>query len=268
MSKLFFEKDKGFVIGMVHCLPLPGTKDFDNNMEKIREQALQDALTLEKAGVDAIIVENMGDNPLPAALDMEQVTALAAISMLVKEHVSIPVGIDAAFNDYKADLAIAKAIGAAFIRIPVFVDTVMYYNGTIEPCARAAMIYRKQLQAEDVKIFADVQVKHTYMVNDKISIEASAKQAAGVGADAIIVTGTSIGEETPLDLIKRVKKAVNIPVMAGSGVNVKNIKSQFEVADGAIVGTSLKANGDIRKPISFELTKALIEERDKEVNQS
>lgn len=266
MDKLtFFGKGKRFVIGMVHLLPLPGTMGFEDNMEEISDQAVHDAKTLADAGVDAVMVENMGDNPLGETLDTEQRVALAAVAARVKDAVDIPVGIDAAFNDYKAALSIAKAIDASFVRIPVFVDTVMYFGGTIHPCARDAMKYRKQIWADNVRIFADVQVKHTFPVNDRITIEDSAKQAKGCGADAIIVTGTSIGEETPLELMERVKKVVDIPIIAGSGVNPDNVNAQFEVADGAIVGSSLKEDKDISRPISYDLTKQLMDARNEGV---
>ena len=68
--------NKKFVIGMVHCLPLPGTAGFDGDCEKILNRAVQDAVTLEKAGADAVIVENMGDDPFSALLDPPQVAAL------------------------------------------------------------------------------------------------------------------------------------------------------------------------------------------------
>ena len=67
------------------------------------------------------------------------------------------------------------------------------------------------------------------------------------GADGIIVTGTQIGEETPLDLIKRVKNVVKVPVFAGSGVKAENIKDQLQIADGAIIGSSLKEGGDYQQ---------------------
>jgi hypothetical protein len=255
----FYGIGKKFVIGMVHCLPLPGTAGFQDNVEVIIQQAVSDALTLEKAGVDAIMIENMGDGPFNATLDIEQSTALSAIAMKVKNTVSIPVGIDAAFNDYKTSLSIAKIIGAEFVRIPVFVDTVIFYNGIINPCARDAMIYRHKIHAENVKILADVQVKHTHMLVPTISIEESAKNAATCGADGIIVTGVSIGTETPMDIIDRVKKVVSIPVIVGSGANYINIKTQLEVADGAIIGSSLKEKGIISNPISFELTKQVLD---------
>jgi membrane complex biogenesis BtpA family protein len=256
----FFGLNKQFIIGMVHCLPLPGTPKFDGDMKRIKEQAINDAVTLEKAGVDALIVENMGDDPFSEFLDVAQSTALAVCSSLVKQNVSIPVGIDAAMNDYKSAISIAQAIGGDFIRVPVFVDTVQYSGcGIINPCSRNVMYYRKQLGAENIKIFADIQVKHTNVVLQNVSLEDSAKAAQDNGADALIVTGTRIGAETPIEIIQRVKKVVKLPVIAGSGVNTKNIKEQMTIADGAIVGSSLKQNGVITNPVSYELTKALMD---------
>lgn len=250
---------KRFVIGMVHCLPLPGTVRYDGNRERIFAQAVQDARTLEDAGVDAVIVENMGDDPFGVTLDTAQVAALAIAAAKVREAVGIPVGIDAAFCDYQASLSIAHTVGAEFVRIPVFVDTVEFYGGLIQPCARACMTYRKQLGAGDVMILADVQVKHTHMLLPHVSVEQSARNAAACGADAIIVTGSAIGMETPIQMIQRVKKAVSIPVIAGSGVNAANIREQLGIADGAIIGSSLKEGGVLANPISGALVREVLE---------
>ena len=173
----------------------------------------------------------------------KQVAALTAAAYAVKQAVQIPVGLDAAFNDCEADIAIAAMVGASFIRVPVFVDTVLFTDGIIQPCAKKCMEYRKMMGQENVKILADVQVKHAHMLREHITIEQSAKDAASNGADGIIVTGTQVGEETPLDLIKRVKNVVNLPVFAGSGVNAENIHDQLQTADGAIIGSSLKEGG-------------------------
>lgn len=247
------------VIGMVHCLPLPTTAGFSGDFEKITEQAVEDARTLEKAGVDALIVENMGDTPFSALLNKAQIAALSSVTTAVKAAVSIPVGVDAAFNDCEAGLAIAAITGATFIRVPVFVDTVLFTDGVITPCAKKCMEFRKKLGAEHIKILADVQVKHAHMLLPHITIEQSAKEAVSCGADAIIVTGTQIGEETPLDLIRRVKEVVNVPVFAGSGVNAGNIKKQLSVADGAVIGSSLKEGGVITNPISYTLVKEVLD---------
>ena len=136
MSREIFTVGSQTVIGMVHCLPLPTTAGFDGDYQKILDHAVQDAKTLEAAGVDAVIVENMGDTPFSALLNKTQVAALAAATMQVKNAVNIPVGVDAAFNDCEANLAIAAITGASFIRVPVFVDTVVFTDGIINPCAK------------------------------------------------------------------------------------------------------------------------------------
>lgn len=253
--KDWFGTRKKFIIGMVHCQPLLGTPLFCGDMNTVIEKAVTDAETLEKAGVDAIIVENMGDQPFAVTMDVAQTAALAAVTATVRSKVSLPIGIDAAMNDCKSALSIAKSCGCQFVRVPVFVDTVVYYGGVIQPCAREAVFYRKAIGAEDIKIFADIQVKHSHMLLNSVTIEDSARSAVDCLADAIIVTGTRIGEETPIDLIRRVKKVVAIPVVAGSGVNKSNVTEQMEIADGAIIGSGFKEGGDLNKPISLSLTK-------------
>ena len=121
------------------------------------------------------------------------------------------------------------------------------------------MEYRKAMGKEDIKVLADVQVKHAHMVLPYITVEQSAKDAVDSGADGIIVTGTQIGEETPLDLIKRVKNVVKVPVFAGSGVKAENIKDQLQIADGVIIGSSLKEGGIISNPISYDLVKKVLD---------
>ncbi len=247
-----------FVIGMVHCLPLPGTVGYGGNCEKIYQQAVQDALTLESCGVDAVIVENMGDGPFAVKMDPPQTAALTVAADRVRQAVKIPVGIDAAFCDYEASLSIAYTVGCQFVRIPVFVDTVEFYGGIITPCARECMILRKNLGAENIMVLGDVQVKHTNMVLPHVTVEKSAKNAADCFADAVIVTGSAVGESTPIEMIRRVKQVVNIPVIAGSGVNAKNIDQQLKIADGAIIGSSLKEGGVLTNPISAKLVNEVL----------
>lgn len=258
MGKELFQLQSSTIIGMVHCLPLPTTAGFSGDYQNIIAQAVKDAITLEKAGVDAVIVENMGDTPFSAHLNKAQLAALTAAAAAVRNAVEIPVGIDAAFSDCEADFAIAAVTGASFVRVPVFVDTVCFTDGIIYPCAKKCVEYRKQMGLEHVKILADVQVKHAHMLLPQITIEQSAKEAADSGADGIIVTGSQIGEETPLDFIKRVKQVVNLPVFAGSGVKAENIKGQMQVADGAIIGSSLKEGGILTNPISYDLVRNVL----------
>lgn len=249
------------VIAMVHCLPLPGTLNFAGSVETLFERAVTDGLTLQKAGVDAVIVENTNDQPQSRLLATEQVAALAAVTRAVTERLKIPVGVDAAFNDGAAGLAIAYCSGASFIRSPVFVDRVQVTGvGEIGPCAREVIRMRKLLGAEKIRIFSDVQVKHSHPVNGMVSLRESCRAAVDAGADALIVTGVSTGRETPLQAIRTAKSQVSVPVIIGSGFNLENAGEQFACADGAIVGTALKRGGVITNPVDRELCEALMEE--------
>ena len=75
MEKLKVLENKG-IIGMIHCLPLPGTLHYGGSMQAVIDRALADLDALEKAGVDAAIVENFCDKPNTAKLEPEQLAAL------------------------------------------------------------------------------------------------------------------------------------------------------------------------------------------------
>ena len=207
----FFKTHPKAIIGMVHCLPLPGTVNFKDNLATVRAQALADATTLFKAGVDAIMIENMGDEPYGITMELEQTAALAAIAEMIKKEVPLPLGIDCAFSDYKSSLAIAKAVGAEFVRIPVYVDTVIYGNGIINPSARDAQLYRRKINGEHIKIMADLQVKHTFMLNSAISVLDSLHLAEAAFADAVVITGSVTGSSASIDDLITIKKHAKVP---------------------------------------------------------
>jgi len=249
---------RGFIIGMVHCLPLPGTMRYRNDIGEIMQRAVADAVTLERAGADALMIENTLDVPTGAEMDAAQAAALASVGARVRDAISIPIGIDAAFNDCVAALSIALAVGASFVRCTAFVDTVITAGGIISPCARKAVLYRRSIGAEHVRILADVQVKHSFMMAPHIAIDESAALAQRSGADAIIVTGSSTGVETPIESLRRVKDAVSLPVVIGSGLTAENARKQLAIADGAIVGSAFKEGGDIWKPVDLDRARRLI----------
>ncbi len=241
------------LIGMVHLLPLPGTSGFDGDTAKIEKRAVADALALERAGFDAVMIENMGDMPFHTELETAQKIALASLATLVSRKTSLPLGINAAFNDYETALAVAKCVGADFVRIQVFVDTAVYHGGIVLPCAREALDYRKSIGAEDVSIYADIQVKHTHLLASGIPLEESAIEAEKAGADAVVVTGFATGKPVSTELLEKLKNLLRHPLLVGSGVNEKNITEQLALADGVIVGSSLKEGGLLKNPVSLEL---------------
>ena len=79
------------------------------------------------------------------------------------------------------------------------------------------------------------------------------------GADAIIVTGASTGQATPIDMIRDVRNVVKVPVLAGSGFSASNCVSQLPYIDGAIVGSSFKEGGILTNPVDENRVRTLME---------
>jgi len=240
------------IIGMVHLLPLPGSPGYrGRGLSPILERAVQDAGALKAGGVDGLIVENLGDVPyFKTNVPPETISAMAAVIRNVIDEVGIPVGVNVLRNDAKAALAVAHATGGRFIRINVFTDAVVTDQGIIEGCAPELLRYRGRLRAKEIKIFADVHVKHAAPLVPR-PIEEVARDSVERGmADALIVTGPRTGAGVELDDLIKVKGAVpNTPVFTGSGVDKTNVLEILKRCDGVIVGTSLKVGGVTTNPV-------------------
>src|SRR5436305_127543 len=89
---------------------------------------------------------------------------------------------------------------------------------------------------------------------------ADAEALADGGVDGVIVSGTGTGKETEPARVKAVKAAAGEhPVFVGSGVTVESVGKRLQSADGVIVGTALKCDGDVAKPVDSARVAALVE---------
>ena len=78
------------------------------------------------------------------------------------------------------------------------------------------------------------------------SVEARAASAVFSSlADAVLVSGPMTGQAVDRTSLERVARAVpGTPVLANTGCTVDNIADILRVADGCIVGTHFKVDGD------------------------
>ena len=247
------------VIGMVHLLPLPGSPKWAGQMAKVLERAVADARALEGGGVDGRRGENFGAAAFrKGRVEAHTVSAMTLAVMAVREAVGIPVGLNVLRNDIRSAIAIASVTDGQFVRANVHTGAMLTDQGIIEGDAYETIRYREQMSA-DIKIFADVLVKHGTPLGDQ-SIEQAARDTAYRGlADAIIVTGSGTGQPADMEDLMRAKEAVpDVPVLVGSGVHESNVVKVLSVADGVIVGTSLKEGGIAAKPVDQARVAALI----------
>lgn len=251
------------LIGDVHLPPLPGTPRYrGENMTAIIDRALRDAEAFEKGGMDGIILENHGDIPFlkPNEIGPEIIAAMAAIAARVTDAAGVPVGINLLANASLGALAIAKASGGRFIRVNQWVNAYVSNEGFIEGESARALRYRKQIDAEDVAIFADVHVKHgSHAIVGDRPVSEQAGDAEFYDADVAIATGNRTGEAVPQDEISAIREGTRLPVIAGSGITATNASTILPLLDGAIVGSSLKEGGVWWNPVELGRVKALVE---------
>ncbi|MDX1583634.1 MAG: BtpA/SgcQ family protein, partial [Thermoanaerobaculia bacterium] len=150
------------------------------------------------------------------------------------------------------------ATSAGFIRVNVHVGTMATDQGVIEGNAAETLRARKALGAERVAIFADLMVKHaTPIVAVDPSTAAGELRERGL-ADAILLTGDVTGSPADPVLVRRVRDATDAPVVVASGVSEENALTLAELADGFIVGTSIKENGVSDAPIDLQRAQHLV----------
>ena len=219
-------------------------------MRDVIDRAEEEAKILEQGGVNGIIVENFGDIPFQTGrLDPETVAGMTVAVERVQRVVKAPVGINMLRNDALSALGIATVTGAKFIRVNVHYGVMAAEEGLIEGNAYKTMRHRKNL-GSDVNVLADILVKHAVPLGP-VDLGQIAKETAQRGlADGLIVSGSATGLETDNRDISVVRQAVpDGLVLVGSGITEKNIRSVIQHADGAIIGTSLKKEGDINNKV-------------------
>jgi membrane complex biogenesis BtpA family protein len=238
------------LIGMVHLGPLPGSPGYDGNFEDVLEAAARDAIVLTESGFEAIMIENFGDSPFFAdEVPKITVASMARAVNAIRSLTRLPLGVNILRNDALAALAVAATCGASFIRVNVLSGTMHTDQGTIT--GRAAELARmRAADAPQVDVYADVFVKHaTPPPGSHITLAAADTYRRG-GADALIISGSATGAPADLEQFEQVRAAVpEARILAGSGASTETIAGILEYADGAIVGTSIKAGGLTTAPV-------------------
>lgn len=232
------------MIGVVHCLPLPGSPGYTGApIGAIIDRALADAEAYVGGGMDGLIVENHGDIPFlkPDEIGPETASCLAVIADRVRTRFPVPLGINVLANGANQAFAVAKAAGAAFIRVNEWANAYVANEGLIEGAAARALRYRGSIGAQNVAVFADAHVKHgAHAIVADRPVAELARDVAFFHADAVIATGSRTGDAASEQEIDTIRAAMHLPVLVGSGVTADNVTRILAKVDGVIVASSLK----------------------------
>jgi predicted TIM-barrel enzyme len=205
------------VIGMVHLWPLPGAPGYTGY------------------GMQKIIDQALRD-----------------------AEALVQVGINVIHNGGTVCLSIALAAGARWIRVCILTGARVWDTGEFDHgCAAELMRKRKELHAEGIHIFADVDKKHSVPFPG-IDLRTHIEWTEFYGADALIVSGRFTGSAPDVEKVREARTYAKRPILIGSGTSAENVAAFLRHADGIIVGTSLKKDGVMQNEVDTSRVRALM----------
>jgi len=230
---------------MVHFGALPGTPLYDAaaGLEGLIEGARKDLKALQAAGFDAVMFGNENDRPYELNVDTASTATMAYAIGRLRSEITVPFGVNVLW-DACSTMALAAATGAAFVR-EILTGTYASDMGPWNPDAGAALRYRNALGRSDLAVLYNVSAEFAYSLDQRSLPDRARSAVFSSIPDAILVSGVITGEAAALPDLEAVKKVLpDTPVLANTGVKHATVGDVLAIADGCIVGSSLKVNGE------------------------
>lgn len=238
------------VIGMVHLGALPGAPlyDADAGLTGLVDAARKDLKALQGAGFDAVMFGNENDRPYEFDVDRASTATMAFVIGRLRDEITVPFGVNVLW-DPESSIALAAATGAAFVR-EIFTGTYASDMGPWTPDAGRAVRYRNRLGASDVALFYNVSAEFAHSLDARPLPDRARSAVFSSIPDAVLVSGQITGEAAALSDLEAVKAVLpDTPVMANTGVKHETVADVLRIADGCVVGSSLKVDGNTWNPV-------------------
>ncbi|MGZ2257258.1 BtpA/SgcQ family protein [Roseobacter sp. A03A-229] len=230
------------VIAMVHLGALPGSPLYDPAVDLVAA-ARADLQALQAAGFDAVMFGNENDRPYEFAVDAASSAMMAYVIGQLRDEITVPFGVNMLW-DPMASVAVGAVTGAGFIR-EIFTGTYASDMGHWSPDAGAAMRYRDRLGRSDMAMLYNISAEFAHSLDARPLPDRARSAVFSSIPDAVLVSGQITGEAAALSDLEAVKAALpETPVLANTGVKRDTVAEVLRVADGCIVGSSLKVDGD------------------------
>ncbi|MBI4922749.1 MAG: BtpA/SgcQ family protein [Devosia nanyangense] len=232
------------VIGMVHLGALPGSPLYSaqDGIEGLVEAARRDLIALQRAGFDAVMFGNENDRPYEFDVDTASTATMSYVIGRLRPEIAVPFGVNVLW-DPMSSIALAAATGARFVR-EIFTGTYASDMGPWTPDAGKAMRYRDRLGRQDLALLYNVSAEFAYSLDQRSLPDRARSAVFSSIPDAILVSGAITGEAVRMIDLEAVKKVLpDTPVLANTGVKHATVAEVLRVADGCIVGSSLKVDG-------------------------
>ncbi len=258
-TKEIFRVDKP-VIAMCHLKPLPGDPNYDaaKGMAYVVEMARRDLRALQNGGVDGVMFSN--EFSLPYLTQVEPVT-VAAMGRVIGElmpEIRVPYGVDVLWDPCKT-FDLAAAVDAKFVR-EIFTGVYASDFGIWNTNYGETVRHKHSVSAGHVRALFNIVPEAAKYLADR-DIESIARSTVfNNNPDALCVSGLTAGAPTDTQVLKRVKAVVpDTVVFVNTGVNIGNVEEQLNIADGCVIGTFFKRDGQFYNEVDENRVRRFME---------
>lgn len=256
----FFGDKRKAVIAMAHIGALPGSPlyDEDGGMDRLVDDVIGDIERLQAGGVDAIMFGNENDRPYLLKATPESIAAMTAVVSAAKPALRVPFGVNYLW-DPTASVSIGVATGASFVR-EIFTGVFASDMGIWAPDCATPSRLRRNLGRRDLKLLFNINAEFAHALDERpIELRARSARFSSL-ADGILVSGPLTGQPVDASSLRKVAEVVeDVPVFANTGVRIDNVEDVLSVADGCIVGTHFKVDGDTWNPVDGDRVKRFMD---------
>jgi membrane complex biogenesis BtpA family protein len=126
--------------------------------------------------------------------------------------------------------------------------------GAWNPDAAAVLRERRRLDADDLGIFMNITPEFASSTGSRTPAQIAHSTVVSSLADAILVSGPMAGAGPDVSTVAEVRDAVpeDVPVLLNTGAKAETIAEFLKIANGCIVGSSLKVDGYTWNPVDPE----------------
>ena len=228
---------------------MPGRPRHDPvaGIDRLVDSVAHDIAVLQAIGIDGFLFCNEADLPYQLQVGPEIAATMAAVIGRARSEIRRPFGVDLVW-DPQASIAVARATGAVFVR-EAFTGVSESDLGLMQPDFGAIAGYRAAIGAESVMLFGNITPEFGSSLGSR-DVAERARSAAFLGLDAVLISGQITGTPLDLDELWAAKEAIpETPVLANTGVRAETVGEILSIADGALVGTTLKVAADTWNPV-------------------
>lgn len=249
------------IIAMLHLEPLPGDPLFSRgtDMQQIADLAKRDLEALQRGGVDGVLISNEFSLPYQRKVDTVTTAAMAFVLGQLRSEISVPYGVDC-ISDGDATIELAAAVDADFVRgtfCGVYVGDGGFYNNDFSATLRR----KAALGLEDLRMLYFLNPESDRNLDTRALGDIARSLIFKAAPDGLCISVSAAGQEVDDQLIQSVKEcSPDMVVLCNTGCRVDTIRRKLRCADAAVVGTTFKENGELRRRVDAARVSAFMDE--------